>query len=288
METTSTPRAAAALRRSAAQRGGIRTRQAIGFAFLLALAVGLMGLPRSVGATPIASADLLAFDQHPGARLPAGTVLKDEAGLPVALGALLESRPTILAFDYLRCPNLCGLVLGGLLDGLTAAAMDNGSYRVLAISIDPSEGPTEAAAARKDYEDRFGAATLRGWTFLTGTEEGVRHLADAAGFPYRFDPALGQFAHPAGLVILTPQGVIARYLLGVTFPPADLRRALAEAGAGTISAPAARLLLLCYDYDAASGSYTPSIMKLVRWGGALTVVLGGLLLAAQLRRETRG
>jgi protein SCO1/2 len=249
--------------------------------------LGLVGTaPGRAVIQPSGFADL-TFDQRPGANLP-DAVLRDEAGREVRLASVLDGKPAVLALEYLRCPNLCGLVLGGLVDGLAKSEIPAADYRVVALSIDPSESSADAAQARTQHAERSGTDAVRNWTFLTGDAAEIRRVADAVGFRYRLDPASGQYAHAAGIAVVTPSAQVSRYLLGVDFAPSTLRQAIAEAGHGTIAAPASPLLLLCYDYDPASGSYTPSIMKLVRWGGVLTVALGGLLLAMQFRRETRG
>ncbi len=227
----------------------------------------------------------LAFDQRPGAALPLAAELADESGTARPLAEFFAGRPVVIVLEYLRCPNLCGLVLGGLFEGLAGTGRaGRRDYDVLAISIDPGEGPAEAAAARASYAGRFGVAATAGWQFLTGREEAVRQIADAIGFRYRLDPAAGQFAHAAGLVIASPAGRVSRYLLGIEYRPLDLKLALAEASDGTVASPASRLLLLCYGYDPKTGSYTPAVMGILRGAALATIALGGTLLFFGLRR----
>lgn len=231
----------------------------------------------------------LAFEQHAGAALPLDAQLSDESGRATRLSALFSGRPVLVVLEYLRCPNLCGLVLGGLLDALATTPLASGrDYDVIAISIDPREGQAEAAGARRDYEERYGAEALAGWRFVTGSEAEVRRVADAVGFPYRWDETTRQYAHPAGAVAVTPAGAVSTYLFGVAFSPLDLRLALVEASEGTIAAPASRLLLLCYGYDPKSGSYQPAILNILKAAGLATVALGGAYVALQLRRDARG
>ena len=231
----------------------------------------------------------LAFEQKPGAEIAREATVRTESGVPARLGDLVGSRPAILVLEYLRCPNLCGLVLGGLVDGLAGAALAGGrDYDVLAISIDPRETPADAVEARRLYGQRSGAAALAGWRFLTAGEPEIRRIADAVGFPMRWDASIGQYAHPAGIVVTTPEGRVSRYLFGVDYRPLDLELAVAEASEGRIASMASRLLLLCYGYDPTSGSYSPSIIVVLRAAGLLTVSLGALFLVTQFRRESRG
>jgi protein SCO1/2 len=261
-------------------------RVLVSFIVALAWSAAVAGAPSTLA--PEAFPDL-AFAQHPGAPLPLSAVLRDEAGRPVRLGDFLGARPAVLALGYFRCPNLCGLTL----DDLTAAVEDSGltpghDFDVIVISIDPRETPSDAQAAKEKRLGRGAAAgTSGGWHFLTGDESEVRRIADRAGFSYGYDPALGQYAHAAGIVLITPTGAVARYLLGVDFAPRDLRLGLVEASRGGIAAPSARLLLLCYGYDPASGRYTVAVMRLMQVVGTLTVLGLAAFVALMLRRERR-
>ena len=159
------------------------------------------------------------FRQHPGAQLPLDAALRDESGRLVRLGSTFGRRPAILILEYLHCPNLCGLVLGGTVAGLAQARLRPGrDVEFVAISIDPRETPADGAAARGSYTRLFGTNDPSGWHFLTGPEPAVRRIADAVGFPYRWDRRLRQYAHPAGFVVATPDGRISRYLLGLQAP----------------------------------------------------------------------
>ncbi|MBA2919456.1 SCO family protein [Sphingomonas sp. MAH-20] len=226
----------------------------------------------------------LAFRQHPGAQVPLDTVLRDERGRPVRLGALLANKPAVLVLEYLHCPNLCGLVLSGLVRDLKAAGLQPGrDLQFVAISIDPSEGPADAARARAGYLGKD--ANPAGWHFLTGPEAEVRRVADAVGFRYQFDKTIGQYAHPAGFVVLTPDGRIARYLLGFEHDPATLKTAVAEAARDQVEPPAHPLLLLCFGYDPQAGTIAYTAMQALRIAAVAAVVALALYLLASIRRE---
>ena len=257
------------------------------------IALVLAAMPLSpAGARSTLDADTLAalaFRQHPGARLPLDTVLRSEDGRAVHLGQYFGSRPVVLVFDYLRCKTLCGVVLGGLAAALDPLPLDAGrDYEVVAVSIDPRDTPADAAAAKaRDLARYHHAAAASGWHFLVGREDAIRRLADAAGFSYRYDAAIDQYAHPAGLIVASPDGTIARYILGVDYRPLDLRLAITEAAQGKISAPLSHLLLLCYGYDPQQGRYTPQIEKamiLVNFAG----VLGFVAIIAAIHRRRNG
>jgi protein SCO1/2 len=161
-------------------------------------------------------------------------------------------------------------------------------YKVLTVSFDPREGPDLAAAKKAAYVASYGRAGAEGgWHFLTGDPSAIRQLSEAVGFRYVYDEASDQFAHASGIIILTPEGKIARYLFGIEYPPRDLRLALVEASIGKIGSPADQLLLLCYHYDESTGRYTASIMSLIRIGGAASLLLIGGFIGAAWFREYR-
>ena len=249
--------------------------------------------PRESNASvlPAALRDV-GFDQRLDHQVPLGLAFRDEEGREVRLADLANrngGRPILLALAYYECPMLCTLVLNGLASSLKAVALDPGTdFEVVIVSFDPTEGPELAKAKRAVYLDRYGRpGTAAGWHFLTGTEEQIRALTSAVGFRYQYDQTTAQFAHPSGIVLLTPQGRISRYLFGTEFVPRDVRLGLIESAAGKIGTAADAVLLFCYHYDPSTGRYTAAVWNLLRAGGALTVLLLGAVLTTTYRRERR-
>jgi protein SCO1/2 len=125
---------------------------------------------------------------------------------------------------------------------------------------------------------------------LTGEQASIDRLTSAVGFNYVYDPLQDDFAHPAGVVVLTPAGQISRYLYGLDFSANDLRLALVDAGAQRIGSLLDRALLVCYHYDPLTGRYTPFALNFVR-GGAILGLIGlvvflGWLWRGELRSRT--
>jgi protein SCO1/2 len=221
--------------------------------------------------------------------VPLEAVFHDHTGAEVRLGDLLSERPAILALVYYDCPMLCSLVLQGLTRNLRALTLDVGTeFDVIAVSFDPSEGPAEAAGNRREVAAAYGRdAQGRGWHFLTGSAEAVEQITSAVGFRYRYDEESGEYAHAAGIVILTPDGRAARYLYGVDFPARDLRLALVEAGEGKVGSVLDQALLYCYRYDPKAGKYSAATLNIVRLGGVVTVLALAIFLTVSWRREAR-
>ena len=239
---------------------------------LRAAALVLLAAP----AWAAAPADDLAWVQRQGALVPVDAPLRDAGNRPATLRQVAGGLPLLLAPGYFRCPNLCGVEREDLADALARSGMVAGrDYAVAVMSIDPAEGPADAAAVPQG-----------GWHGLTGPAASVGAIADAVGFRSRFDPAERQFLHPSGVAILSPAGTVSGYVLGVGYDPAALRDGVRVARAG-LTAAANPVLLLCFHFDAVTGRYTLAVEKVLRLGAALTVLAIGGAMAWLHRRQRR-
>jgi protein SCO1/2 len=249
-----------------------------------------------LGLLPVAAADAQApsgqpdvgIDQHLNGQVPLDLVFRDEQGKTVTLDKYFGSRPVILVLAYYRCPRLCSLVLNGLCVSLRKLDYEIGQeFEVVTVSFDPREQPELAAAKKASYVEHYGrAGAATGWHFLTGDEPSIKRLAEAVGFRYAYDAGKDQYAHASGIMVLTPQGKIARYFYGLDYPPRELQFGLEDASAGKIGSPIGRpLRLLCFSYDPETGKYNLMVLRLVRVGGVLTVLAFGVFVWWAWRRE---
>ncbi len=226
-----------------------------------------------------------------GDTIPRGLGLVYEAGREVALGDYFGGdRPVLLVLGYYECPMLCNLVFNGLTEALPRVGLDLGrQYRVVTVSIDPGETPDLAAAKKASYLAQLGpAAPPASWAFLTGDSAAIAQLADAVGFRYYYDESRDEYAHPAVVHVLSPEGVVSRYLHGIQYNPRDLKLALVEAADGKIGSTLDRVILYCYHYDPGAGGYVVLAQNVMLVGGLLTVLgLGGFLLVLWLRESYR-
>lgn len=223
----------------------------------LAFLLALLSCP-AIGAVDV------EFAPHPGARVPGDAAFRE-----AKLGDYYGRAPVVLVLGYLGCVNLCGTTLTGVAEALGGTGLRaDRDYTALFASIDPRD---EGAPRER----------RPGWHFLTGAAAAAR-VAEAVGFRYRFEKESGQFAHPAGFVVLTPQGVVSRYFEGVRFDPADLRKAIAAAGRGETQGSFARLLLVCF-HDPLGAKNTAAVMNGVRIAMALLLLGAGLLAWRRLR-----
>jgi protein SCO1/2 len=229
----------------------------------------------------------VGFEQRLNEQVPLDLAFRDESGHMVRLGDYFGTKPVILDLAYFDCPMLCPFVLDGLVSSLRALPFNVGDqFNVLTVSFNPRDTVALAVAKKATYVAHYsrpGAA--EGWHFLTAEPEAIQRLTQAVGFKYAYDAARDQYAHAAGIIVLTPQGKIARYLYGIEFPPRDLRLSLLEASANRIGSPVDQLLLFCYHYDPVTGKYGLAILKIMQLTGLATVLALGAFVGAMFRRE---
>lgn len=231
----------------------------------------------------------VGIDQRLNGQVPLDLTFMDEHGQDVALRQFFGERPVILALVYYDCPMLCNQVLNGLTQSLRVMSLNAGrDYDVVAVSFDPAEGPKLSSAKKLAYVSKYGReGSAEGWHFLTGRQESIAALTRAVGFRYRWDERSDQWAHGAGIVVLTPRGVISRYFYGIEYGVRDLRLGLVEASGNRIGGLADQLMLLCYQYDPLSGHYGAIALNAIRVAGVLTILALGTFIGVMLFRERR-
>jgi protein SCO1/2 len=240
---------------------------------------------------PLAALQDIDVIEHLGERVPTDLQFTDAAGGPASLTSLLgRGKPVLVTLGYHRCPMLCSLVLDGLVKAMAASGLALGrDLLAVDISIDPAEDGKLTAATQKRVLDLAGrGARPADWPFWVSTGDGgtaARALADAVGFRYKYDPQSRQFAHQAVAFVLTPDGVIARYLYGVDYLPRDFRLAVVEAGGGRVGTSFDKVLLSCYRYDPVMRRYAPFVFGFVRIGALLVFVALATLLTVLWRKE---
>lgn len=255
----------------------------------LALALALAAVPAAAQEflSSTGPAGLAKVEQRPGVVLPLEAEFTDEKGERVRLGEFFGDKPVIITPVYYSCPMLCGLVLDGVVNAIHEIPFRLGDeYEIVTFSFDPRDSTANAAEKHRVYTRRYGRPdTADGWHFLTGDDAAIRELTNALGFQYTYDPKTKEFAHAAMVVVATPEGRISRYFWGINYDARDLRLGLVEASQNTIGGATEQLLLLCYQYDPATGKYTAVARNVVRLGGAATIVALGGFIFLMIRRE---
>ncbi|HTW80318.1 MAG TPA: SCO family protein [Terracidiphilus sp.] len=236
----------------------------------------------------------VGIDQHLNTQLPLNLTFTDDTGKLVPLSSYFGKVPAILMLIYYRCPMLCSEELKGLDSALEMVNFRPGKdFNIIAISIDPTETTEMAAASKREYVKMYGyPETANGWHFMTGTQENIDKITSAVGFRYVKlqvpDSSMTQYAHASALEIVTTQGKLAQYYMGVEYSPKDLLLGLDEASSNKIGSPVDNILTYCYHYDPKTNTHSLIVSRVIQLGGVLTMgMLGGFMFLMFRRDYTR-
>jgi protein SCO1/2 len=231
--------------------------------------------------------------QHLNQALPLDAQFTDDTGKAVRLGDYFGRHPAILSLVYYNCPMLCSEEMDGLAGALEMVKLTPGKdFDIVIISIDPTETPAIAAKKKAYYVKRYGRPeTANGWHFLTGQEPAIDAVSNAVGFGYVRVPGpdgkLDQFAHASAIEVVTTDGHLAQYYLGVEYSPKDILLGLIEASGNKIGSPVANILTYCYHYDPQNNKQSLRVVRVVQLGGMMTVAALGSFMFVMFRRDLR-
>lgn len=224
-----------------------------------------------------------------GKELPLELTFQDESGNSLPLKSFFHSKPVILLPIYYECPMLCGLVLKGFLDAIKDVKFDAGKdFEIVAFSIDPGETPDLAKAKKETVIKEYGRRNAgEGWHFLSAPENEsvIKALTDALGFRYAYDSRSGEYAHPAVIMMATPEGRVSHYFTGIEFSSKDLRLALIDASKKKLGNWIDQVFLMCYHYDPKTGKYGLLINNILRFFGTLTVLFLALFIGLSIKQD---
>lgn len=208
----------------------------------------------------------IGIDQNLNHQIPMDLGFVDENGKAVHLGDEFNGRPSILILAYYNCPHLCTYVMGAVAEAVQRTGLVLGKdFNIVTVSFNPKDTPKDATAKKTQFLRTLGAqANPAGWHFLTGQKKQIDQLTETVGFHYKYQPDTGEFAHSAGIMVVTPKGRLSHYFYGLDYPPHHLRLALVDASNGKIGNPVDQVLLLCCSFDPTTGKYTVAIMRVVR------------------------
>lgn len=217
----------------------------------------------------------IGIEQKLNAQIPLDTVFLNESGASVPLRTFFGEKPVLLAPVYYRCPMLCSQILSGVVAGLRPLSLKPGrDFEVVAISFDPADTSAEAELKRNHYTRSYSSrAGPNGWHFLVGSQAAISAVMQSIGFHYRWDPVNKMFVHASGIMVVTPEGRVARYLYGVEYEPKDLKLSLVEASHNRIGSAVDQILLFCYHYDPKTGKYGAVVINTLKIGAILILVV---------------
>jgi protein SCO1/2 len=235
------------------------------------------------GSSQMKGAADVGIDEKLGAPVALDTVLTDEDGNDVTLRRLVD-KPTILLFVYFRCPGICPVLIHNLVDVVNRIPLDPGrDFRLVALSFDPADNPELAREKKANYLNQVRRPFRPdAWHFLTGKGPDSKAVADSAGFRYARQG--GMYVHPGAIIVLTPKGIISRYLYGTSFVPAEVAMAIDEAAGNRVIPSVSRVLSYCYTYDPAGRRYTLSVTRV---GGVAVLAFALLTALVALRGRSK-
>ncbi len=241
-----------------------------------------VGVPKDLDAR-------VRIDQKMDAPIPLALPFKDETGRSVTLGQFFTGKPVIINLIQLKCDQLCSAELEMMGASLRELKFSVGKeFDIVTVSIDPTETPAIAAAAKEERLKDYGRASAQnGWHFLTGSEKSIKALAQSVGYKYIWDKPHNQYIHPDGLILITADGHVSRYFLRLEYAAQDLRFGLMDASKNKIGSILDKLAQTCFHYNPVTGKYSFQIMAFLRWATGATI-LGGLTgIAMMLGLEKR-
>jgi len=215
----------------------------------------------------------LGFDERLGSVVDLAATFRDEGGASLSLGDF-AGRPVILLLGYYRCKDLCNTLFVGTATAFRdLKGLPGKDWQAISVSINPTEGPEDAREKKRLSLAVVGSAfPPEGWRFLVGGQDMIDRLTESVGFEYR---RVGEdFDHPLGLVVLSPEGKIVRYILGPDILPVDLSMAVMEASSGLVRPTVAKLLRLCLSYDPNKKQFGFDFLRVT--GIATTILVIGL------------
>ena len=231
--------------------------------------------------------DQIGIDQLLDAQVPLDARFTDESGRQVRLGDYFGKKAVLLVPVFYECKGVCTTILTNVTRALRSmqAASVGRDFEVVTLSIHPKETPKQAAAAKTDFLQAYGRpGAEKGWHFLVGSLDQIRKVTDAVGYRYLYDPEKDAVSHPAGILVLTPDGRVSRYFYGIEFSAKLLMQALADAGQGRIGKKTEPMFWGCVMYDPKSGKYTLVVDRALKVGGALTLLILGTTIFVLSRR----
>lgn len=232
----------------------------------------------------------IGFDEKLASTIDLDTEFRGENGETVRLSSFFgQKKPVVLSLAYFTCPRLCLLATDGVLEVINQmdSFRPSKDYTVVTVSFDPEESPDVIGAKATRYKKALtgGENEARDWHFLTATAENILKLTDSVGFRFKKDGE--EFAHPSGIVILTPDGKISRYLYGVQHDPRNFKLSLIEASEGKIGSSKLlnKVLMFCYQFDPVGKRYALAALNVVKVGGMVTLTVLVAFLCFMWKRE---
>jgi protein SCO1 len=258
-----------------------RKRQLAGWIGLAAMLV-CAGASAQLSAPDRVNTSLVSLEQKLDTPVPAGASFFDDSGKQVTMGDYFgKKKPVLLCLIFYKCPGVCVRELEGLVRLFNDPQMSltpGKDLEVVVVGINPKENPSQALAKKREFTSLLKRPETgeAGWHFLTGSQENIKRVADAVGFRYTANLLTEQFVHPAGIILLTPEGKTSKYFYKSEWNARDVRLALVEASSNKIGSLSDRILVTCvFQWDMKTNRYGVTIFRILQISALLTVLILG-------------
>lgn len=220
--------------------------------------------------------------------------LVDVEGKEFTLGDMM-GKPLILLFSYYGCDGTCPTLNTNLKQVLSKIERFKigQDYRVLTVSFDKNDTVKKMV----DFAEQIviPEQMREGWrhAIVKRKETDIDNLTASFGYNYFWSKADQVFLHPNVLILITPEGRIARYIYGTAIDKDTLELALIDADWNRISNSSNVIDILtgvCYSYNFQEGKYTLNYSLFVGVGSLLfgiSLVFFSILIFYLKRKKLR-
>ena len=268
-------------------------------ALLLGVAFVLAGAARAeYGRTPDSHLDasVLAIDEAKflGAPLGGDLALVDENGREFRLAELF-GKPVLLLYSYYSCDGACPTVNRRLAEAIreTQRFRAGQDFHVLTVSFDRKDN----VAGIRQFVQTLGLSeeARRSWRFALFADGGdIRRIAEQVGYRWFWSLRDRVFMHPNVLIVLSPEGRVARYLPAWTIGPRDIELALIESDWTRVTGSSRLIDIaagICFSYSHQEGRYVLNAPLFIAAGsltlGFASVIAGFSVFRRKKRKETQ-
>lgn len=214
----------------------------------------------------------------------------DEKGEVITLAEASEGKPTVLALVYYNCTSICNPFLNAIVDVVNQspeAFLPGDKYNIVAVSFDPEEKADLAAEKKESYFNQFerdNPIPAPSFRFLTGDSANIRTLTESVGFLYDED-GQGGFMHASSIIILSPSGVISRYIRGLSFLPVEIMVSVTNAMEGKWAPTIKKIVKFCFAEEPDGRGYYFDFLKVTGVLILLSIITTTLVLTVIVKRK---
>ncbi|MCU0362258.1 MAG: SCO family protein [Bacteroidales bacterium] len=253
------------------------------FSMAALILVALAAMSQEMKKSTVIPSDMeIGIIEHLGDTIPMDLWFLNEENDTVVIGDLID-KPTILLFVYFDCPFMCSPLMDGVAEVVSNLDMNLGTdYQIITISFNTKDTPEKAREKKVNFVQRISKENQKHWMYLTGTQENITQMTEALGFRYKAQGL--DFAHASAIMLISPHGIITRYLYGLSFLPFDLKMAIIEAQKDIARPTINKILEYCFAYNPSSKTYTIQITRIV---GTFTIAIALIVLAVLILKRKK-